>query len=272
MNVNAWLSYALGVLTDANIATARLDSLVLLEDCLQKDRAHLLAHPELELTRAQEKVLTGQILRRAAYEPLAYIRGKSEFYGRNFMIDHRVLEPRPESETIIDLLKAMKLPAKCVIADIGTGSGMLAITAKLELPATTVIAVDIDSDCLAVARENAKRYRVDIPMFEGNLLAPLAGLSKANAPFVILSNLPYVPDDFHINSAAMHEPKTAIFGGPDGLDHYRHLFEQTDSLDTKPSYILTESLPPQHPDLADIAAAYGYTQQAEDDFIQLFTA
>src|SRR4051812_18952492 len=98
------------MLRDAGIGTARLDAMVLLEDCLSKDRAHLLAHPELELTAEQEKLLDAQIKRRLAHEPLAYIRGKTEFYGRDFLINKYVLEPRPESETIIDLLK--KLPLK----------------------------------------------------------------------------------------------------------------------------------------------------------------
>jgi release factor glutamine methyltransferase len=165
----------------------------------------------------------------------------------------------------------MKVPKKCVIADIGTGSGALAITAALELPNVTVLAVDIDPNCLLVARKNANKYDVAVQFFEGNLLAPLANLPVPMLSNIILCNLPYVPDEFHINVAAMHEPKLAIFGGTDGLDYYRTLFDQINSLDTKPSYILTESLPSQHPALLSIAAQYGYKQQVEDDFIQLFT-
>ncbi len=267
MIVSAWLSGAQHTLSEAGISTAHLDCLVLLEDCLGKDRALILAHPELELTKAQEKLLDKQIQQRAEHLPLAYIRGKSEFYGRDFIIDQHVLEPRPESETIIDLLKAMKLPEQCVIADIGTGSGMLAVTTKLELPEVTVYAVDIDADCLVVARKNAKKHGVDIAFYKGDLLQPL----KSKKIDILICNLPYVPDDFHINTAAMHEPKIAIFGGADGLGYYRTLFTQTNSLSTKPSYILTESLPPQHRALIELARAHGYKQQAEDDFIQLFT-
>jgi release factor glutamine methyltransferase len=267
MTIQHWLTASQTRLVATGIPTARLDCLVLLEDCVQKDRAQLLAHPELILTPEQEKVLQNQLQRRIAHEPLAYIRGKSEFYGRDFIIDHRVLVPRPESETIIELLKALTLPDKCVIADLGTGSGMLAITAKLELPDCVATAVDIDKNCLLVAQQNAQKHMVTIELLEGNLVLPLAGRTIN----VILANLPYVPDDFHINNAAMHEPALAIFGGPDGLDLYRTLFNQIDSLDTKPAYIITESLPTQHEGLAKIALQHNYYQDAEDDFIQLFT-
>lgn len=265
MKVNDWLEQAQQVLTATGISTARLDALVLLEDCLKRPRATLLAHTEIELTADQLKVLNGWLARRAKHVPLAYIRHKSEFYGREFYVDERVLEPRPESETIITLLKKLVRPEQTV-ADIGTGSGMLAITAKLELPSSQVFAVDIDQNCLEVARLNAQRYNVDISFKQGDLLSPLD--EKVD---ILLCNLPYVPDNFQINLAALHEPRVAIFGGPDGLDLYRKLFTQIDTLGLKPGYILAESLPPQHGELAAIASAYGYHQQIEDDFIQLFT-
>jgi release factor glutamine methyltransferase len=260
MIVSEWLSAAAQTLNAAGVTTARLDSLVLLEDCLQKERSHLLAHPETKLTNAQEKTLTTQLERRAQHEPLAYIRGTTEFYGRDFIIDHRVLEPRPESETIIELLKGLKLPVKPQIVDVGTGSGMLAITAKLELPQAVVTAVDIDPNCLAVGVQNAQKHQLDITFLEQDLYDGPAD--------ILLCNLPYVPDNFQINQAAMHEPRLAIFGGSDGLDLYRKLFSQ---LKHKPTYILTESLPPQHETLAAIATEYGYTLAKTDDFIQLFT-
>jgi release factor glutamine methyltransferase len=87
---------------------------------------------------------------------------------------------------------------------------------------------------------------------------------------VILANLPYVPDKWKINEAAMAEPKIAIFGGPDGLDIYRKLFTQLKRFTWKPKYLLTESLPPQHPKLAEIAAQFGFKLLSSDDFIQVF--
>src|SRR4051812_18199612 len=110
MTTQEWLRSAEDLLGAAEVNTARLDALVLLEDCLGRGRALLLAHPETELTDEQSVVLDGQLQRRARHEPLAYIRGRTEFYGREFYVDSRVLEPRPESETIIELLKGLMLP------------------------------------------------------------------------------------------------------------------------------------------------------------------
>jgi release factor glutamine methyltransferase len=268
MTIHEWLRLSQETLRAAEITTARLDALVLLEDCLHTDRAQLLAHPEQELRGEQLGVLDAQIKRRTLHEPLAYIRGKTEFYGRDFYVDHGVLEPRPESESIITLLKQLHLPGKPIIADIGTGSGMLAITAKLELPDAQVYAIDIDQGCLAVAKQNAKTYDTPIEFLEGNLTEPLK--SKQVAAHALLCNLPYVPDSFQINPAAMREPRLAIFGGPDGLDLYRAMFTQIDKFKEKPRYILAESMPPQHPELSALAHDHGYSLQAEEDFIQLF--
>jgi len=266
MKVEAWLFKATKTLEKAGIGTARLDSLVLLEDATGKERGWLLAHQASRLDETLLKKLNTQIKKRATHEPLAYIRGKTEFYGRNFGIDHRVLEPRPESETMIELLKSLHLPAKPIIVDLGTGSGAIAITAQLELPASKLIATDIDAACLAVAKQNAKKYALSLDFIEGDLLEPLAE-RKLTA---ILANLPYVPDHFQINPAAMREPRIAIFGGPDGLELYRKLFVQLKKFTPKPKFVLTEALPPQHETLAKLATGAGYHLEKTDDFIQVF--
>lgn len=268
MTVDEYLNAAVRRLADAGVETARLDALVLLEDTLNLNRAHLLAHPDTLLTAQQASILNEQIERRAGHVPLAYIRGKTEFYGRAFMVNKHVLEPRPESEMMIDLLKYLPGSDHMTIADIGTGSGALAITAKLDLPGTEVIAIDIDGDCLAVAKRNANKLKADVTFLQGNLLEPLK--TSTVKPNALLCNLPYVPRDFRINLAATHEPKLAIFGGKDGLDVYRELFAQTQQLEIQPRYILTESLPPQHAELREIAAEYGYILQKNEDFIQVF--
>lgn len=257
------------VLVQAGIGTARLDCLVLMEDVLQADRAQLLAHTERELTPSQDSKLQELIKRRATHEPLAYLRHKTEFYGREFYIDHRVLEPRPESETMVDMLKGLTLPSGSAIADIGTGSGALAITAKLELPGITAIGIDIDPGCLKVASRNAHRLGAAVRFVQGDLLEPLRAIDRQ--PIALLCNLPYVPDSFRINPAAMREPRLAIFGGPDGLDLYRKLFLQVPALLLMPKFILTEAMPPQHGELTRLASAANYTLTGTNDFIQLFT-
>lgn len=268
MKIDKWLAQAQQKLEATGIGTSRLDTLVLLEDCLGKDRAHLLAHPEIELTTEQQNILSAQIKRRVLHEPLAYIRGKTEFYGRGFIVDKNVLEPRPETETMIELLKKLPLGPDVTIIDIGTGSGALAITAKLELGVKRAVGIDIDKHCLEVARQNAKRLNADVVWLHGDLLKPLSGSQPSD--FVLLCNLPYVPENFHINTAATHEPSLAIFGGPDGLDPYRNLFAQLGGFIQKPRYVLTEALPPQHGQLSEIAEAHGFTLGTTEDFIQVF--
>lgn len=280
MNVDQWLTQATARLNEAGIGTARLDSLILLEDIACQDRAWLLAHPEFVLAGAQLKKLENVLSRRAGHEPLAYIRGRTEFYGREFLLTKDVLEPRPESETMIDLLKALPVlasggsavpssPAKnsqsALIADIGTGSGALGITAQLELPNTHVALLEVDPKAAKIAQINVDKFTLSISITVGDLLA------KTDAPYdVLLCNLPYVPDSFHINQAAMREPKLAIFGGADGLDVYRKLFKQLKKRPQRPLYILCESLPPQHTKLTSIAEEAGYNQTQEEDFIQVF--
>ncbi len=269
MRVAEWLESSAEVLSVNGVATARLDCLVMLEDITGKDRSWLLAHPEFEISRPQQKILSEQIKRRSTHEPLAYIRGKTEFYGREFIVSPDTLEPRPESETMIEMLKNLTLADKTCIVDVGTGSGALAITAKLELSKTFVFATDISKPALKIAKQNAQKHQVDVSFFQGNLLSPLPS-ALSPQPLVLICNLPYVPDGHTINQAAMQEPSIAIFGGPDGLDLYRQMFEQAVNLPQKPKWILTESLPPQHPLLMQIAKDKGYVQSAEDDFIQVW--
>ena len=266
--ISAALAEATKQLRTAEIATARLDALVLLEDIVGMDRAQLLAYPDHEITTTQNEQLTSLIERRAIHEPLAYIRQKTEFYGRDFFVDHRVLEPRPESETIIDLLKKYRVFTPTTVIDVGTGSGALAITAKLELPEMNVLALDIDTKCLEVTSHNIGQYGVKINLYESDLLAdlPVAVLDRA----ILLCNLPYVPDGSPINEAAKYEPSKAIFGGSDGLDVYRRLFLQIEHLLRKPSYILTESLPDSHQTLQMIAEQTGFVLSETHDFVQVF--
>jgi release factor glutamine methyltransferase len=267
MNVESWLKQAARRLTAAGIGTARLDCLILLEDVTGHDRAWLLAHPEHQVGISDIDKLNNHVIQRMKHLPLAYIRGRSEFYGRSFYVDTRVLEPRPETEVIIELLLALPLPDRPVIVDVGTGSGALAITAKLELSAARVYATDIDLDCLAVARRNASALAASVDWLEADLLDSV-GLPQTLD--VVITNLPYVPDNFQINLAASHEPRLAIFGGPDGLDLYRQLAAQLAASPAKPTHLLAESLPPQHPALAGIMSSAGYTERQARDFIQVF--
>lgn len=273
MTIGDYLQFAAKELDGADISTGRLDALVLLEDTLGKDRAWLLAHSEAEISARQLKELKNLLNRRARHEPLAYVRGRTEFYGRDFVITPAVLEPRPESETMIELLKLLvqegSLPTgesqEIHLADVGTGSGALGITAALELPTVRAELLDIDKKALETAQINVDKFTLKLPVRHSDLLD---GSRQDND--VLLCNLPYVPDHYQINLAAAHEPQIAIFGGQDGLDLYRRLFGQLKSLPSKPLFILCESLPLQHKDLAALATANAYELYLTDDFIQVF--
>ena len=277
MTAGQFLKTGTAKLRRAGIGSARLDVLILLEDALHKDRAWLLANPDAPLQGATLKRLERKIERRARHVPLAYIRGHSEFYGRSFKVNRFVLEPRPESETMIDLLKQIygnrkseigNRVANCElrIADVGTGNGAIGITAALEVPDSTVDLYDISAGALAVAKHNTHLHELHLHARKMNLL------SRPLRPYdVILANLPYVPDRWHINEEALAEPKIAIFGGPDGLDVYRKLFHQLARFTWQPKYILTESLPPQHTALQKIAELHGFKLKTAQDFIQVFS-
>lgn len=274
MTIKTWLQTAETVLSTVGIGTARLDALVLLEDVLAIDRALLLAEPDKIITRSIIAKLEKLLKLRAEHVPLAYVRGRTEFYGRQFIVSPAVLEPRPETETMIDLLIKLVESQKnglprtkdLHIADIGTGCGAIGITAALELPGSQVDLLEIDAEARKIAQMNVDKLTPAIPVIESNLMA-----SAPHEYQILLCNLPYVPDDYHINRAASHEPKLAIFGGQDGLDVYRQLFLQIDKRVIKPLYVLTEALPPQHTVLENIAADTGYSLVQSQDFIQVYT-
>ncbi len=276
MNLNEWLRSAQSDLKDAGIATARLDSVLLAEYVTKKDRAWLLANQGTILTTSELRRLNNLLRRRQDHIPLAYLLGKIEFYGREFILNYSVLVPRPETETMIDLLKEVarkttsgdqlsKTRQILRIGDIGTGCGAIGITAAMEVPNSQVTLSDIDTKALKLAKINVDKFTLNISIIKSDLLNSVKGAFD-----ILLCNLPYVPDNFSINLAATREPKHAIFGGPDGLDLYRRLFSQLARRPNKVLYILTEALPPQHNELAKIANQNGYKLELSDDFIQVF--
>lgn len=273
MTTEQWLDLAQKKLYTAGVETARLDALVLLEDVIGLDRAHLLAHPDTNISTAQMTQLQKLLSLRATHAPLAYVRGKTEFYGRSFLITPAVLEPRPESETMIDMLKALVAdgsvtkvgPGPLMIADVGTGSGALGITAALEVQNSQVELLDIDKNAAQVAKLNVDKFTLNARVLLGDLLA------AANQEYdFLLCNLPYVPDHHRINQAASHEPKLAIFGGLDGLDLYRKLFTQIGKRSKRPLFLLLESFPSQHRGLQRYARSVGYKLLKTDGFIQAY--
>ncbi|UOE55354.1 peptide chain release factor N(5)-glutamine methyltransferase [Bacillus sp. CMF12] len=168
----------------------------------------------------------------AAGQPVQYIIGSEEFYGRTFQVNEDVLIPRPETEELVynALQKINKLFGSLnglEMADIGTGSGAIAVTMKLEKPELNVTATDIYGPTLELAEKNAEQNGAEIDFFQGDLLQPL--ISKGKKFDIILSNPPYIPErdiEWMSDIVTKHEPHRALFAGEDGLDLYKRFMEE----------------------------------------------
>jgi release factor glutamine methyltransferase len=202
--------------------TARRDAELLLLHVTGLTRAELLTYPDRELTAGQENGYREAIARRARHEPLQYITGVQEFYGRPFAVTPAVLIPRPETEHLVEAVLALR-PAPRRILDIGTGSGILAITLALEVPNASLTATDISSDALAVAQQNALALGAAdrIRLRESDLFA---SVRKGDRFDCIVSNPPYVATTEVLEPQVRdYEPVTALYAGLDGLRIYRRL-------------------------------------------------
>lgn len=275
MPLAEWLFRAMQKLAEAGVDSPRRDAFVLVEDILEKERAWVNAHGEHELNAQQIQKLNQLIERRIKREPLAYIRSRSWFYGRFFNVTPDVMIPRPESESFINLLKNILYDTTqgrtLSIIDVGTGSGCLGITAKLEFPEVEVVAIDLSETALKIARQNTKKHSVSIKFLHGSLLEPLPATNYYLPTTILLANLPYVPAGLITSPEITHEPAEALFSGADGLDHYRKFWQQVASLPSKPQYILTESLENQHMQMTKFAQASDYKPQKTELLVQLFT-
>lgn len=269
MTINDWLKQNTAKLKNSGVDSARLDCLLLVEDELEKSREWVLSHNETELTLEQSDKLNKNVQQRAEHQPLAYIVSSKEFYGRNFFVTPDVLIPRPESEYIIDLLKKIlnQVQDDTSILDVGTGSGCLAITAKLELPSVNVIATDISDSALRVAGQNAKNLKADVAFIKSDLLSSIPDLQSS----IFLANLPYVPDGLITSEEITKEPALALYSGKDGLNHYTNFWSQVSNLEHKPKHIITESLENQHEQMKVLAKTVGYNLSQTETLIQLFS-
>lgn len=210
-------------------SSPRLDATLLLESVTGIGRPSLFAHPERALTAEQERQLRALVARRAASEPIAYILGAREFYGRPFKADARALIPRPETEMLVDLgldfLKHARVGS--VSVDVGTGSGAIAVTLAAET-GRAVAALDVSPAALSLARENARALgqETHVHLVRGNLLSPLRGPLD-----LVLANLPYIPDDRVVpRDVGSYEPALALFGGPCGTTLIRALLAEAVAL------------------------------------------
>ncbi len=199
---------------------ARLEIRVLLGHALGVTRAWLIAHEHDDLPAALLEKYQALLARRLAGEPVAYLLGEKEFFGRSFHVTPDVLVPRPETELLVELALA-KLPAgkPARILDLGTGSGCIAISLALERPDCGITAVEQSAAALAVARQNAVHLGAKLGFYQGNWYGALpVGTEKFD---LIVSNPPYVAENDPHLAALAHEPARALASGPDGLADIR---------------------------------------------------
>jgi len=217
------------VLIAAGVSEARMETSLLMAHVLSCGRTFLIAHANEILTPGQLQAFQSFVLRRAAGEPLQYVTGHQEFFKLDFEVTPDVLIPRPETELIVEVaLEFLNGKTSPYFADIGTGSGCIAVSLLYELPNARAIAVDVSPSALEVARRNAERHRVSdrLRLIESDGFAAIG----ANESFdLIVSNPPYVSDEEieTLQREVRREPARALAGGKDGFAVIRRLLKET---------------------------------------------
>ena len=245
MDTRAALREAMGTLRAAQVPSHTLAAELLLMHVLGRDRAWIYTHPEEAVEPRALAEFFSLVARRAASEPTQYLTGKQEFWGLEFEVTPAVLIPRPETEQVVEVAlerlgsRGIKInmatgapTPRLRIADVGTGSGCLAVALAHELPHAEVFALDISSAALAIAKRNAARHRVSdrVHFLQSDLLRAL----RTERSFdVVVSNPPYLARDEAGDlpkEVRQHEPDAALFGGPTGVEIYARLIEQAAGL------------------------------------------
>lgn len=260
-------------LQQAGVESASQDARILLKEILGVTREQLLADTRLSLTSAQNKEYDAIIARRAARQPVAQLIGRREFWSLTFAVTPDTLDPRPDSETIIEAILA-RTPDRAAplrLLDIGTGTGCLLLSLLSELPSATGTAVDVCPKALEVAKGNAESLR--LTQRASFVLSPWA--KDIEGPFdIIVSNPPYIPTAAIAALApevALHEPLLALDGGPDGLDAYRAIIAQLPRLLAPRGFAAFEIGIGQSRELQTLAEQHGLTVIGTKDDLSCIT-
>jgi len=246
------LDSAVVALRAAGVETPRLDAEVLLAHALGVDRARLVIEPDRPVEGPAVRTFQDAVRRRGVgREPVAYITGVRGFRRLDLHVDARVLIPRPETEALVEA--ALELPAGARVADVGTGSGAVALALKDERPDLDVVATDTSADALAVARANAARLGLEVAFVQGDLLD---GAGDVDA---VVSNPPYVADRAPLPpEIARHEPAVALYAGPEGLHVIRRLAEQAGASTAR--FVALEVGLGQAADVAEVLRGAGFAR------------
>jgi release factor glutamine methyltransferase len=243
------------------LSLPRLDAQMLLLHALGRalnDRAWLLMNSDGPLSVDTYQTFNQFVQRRLATEPVAYITGQKEFFGLTLQVDPRVLDPRADTETLVEwALSCLADAPTPQVVDLGTGSGAIALALKHSRPDAQVHAVDASADALQVAQANATRLGLTVQFHVGSWLSPFKGDTHFDA---IVSNPPYIPsDDAHL-AALTHEPLSALASGTDGLDDLRAIVQQAPRHLKPGGWLLLEHGHDQAHAVQDLLSNAGFTQ------------
>ena len=243
----------------ASPATAALDADLLLAFAADTTKEDVLAHPERSLSESASTRLSLLVGRRSKGEPVAYLRGWKEFYGLRFAVDPRVLIPRPETETLVEEARRVIAGRASTVVDVGTGSGAIACSLAANEPAARIIATDVSSDALAVAKANARSLGLAerIEFRKGDLLAPVRERVD-----VVCANLPYLREDALAklegdSTSLAFEPRSAVVAGADGLEVVRRAASDLPRVLAPGGAALFECDPPQAGAIAELMRGLG---------------
>ncbi len=269
MTITEWLRDATNELADAMLPSPRLDAEIILAHTLRKPRTHLHAHSDEDLSPRNEDIANARIDLRLDRVPVAYIIGHKEFYSRRFQVNPNVLIPRPESEQLIGMLKQL-LPATAALpgltpkrlVDIGTGSGCLGITIKLEFPELDVSLTDTSRHALTVAKKNVSLLDADIETFVSDLLS-----DYPYSPDIVVANLPYVDKSWdYLSPELRNEPDEALYADDGGLAIIKRCIEQVASRSKPGCLLLLEADTRQLDDIVSYAHKYKFKEQLRDEY------
>lgn len=271
--ISDWLSRATTTLSAIGIPSARLDAEIILAHTIHRPRTYLHAHSDDLLDPRNQEVANARLNLRVDRVPIAYIIGHKEFYGRRFKVTTATLIPRPETEVMIDYLRDLLPKNRPLIAqsalktiDIGTGSGCVGITAKLEFPELSVTLSDVSTHALKVARDNAIHHKAEVEIIKSNLLS-----DYPFTPSVILANLPYVDTSWDVSPETASEPDLALYANQEGLQLINQLLAQAGTRLARGGFALLEADTRQHEAIIKTAKNHGLQLIGTRDLIVALT-
>ncbi len=267
VTIGQWLRESVAILKGVGIESARLDAEIILAHTIRKPRTYVHAHDDEVLDQRTLEIATARLDLRLDFTPVAYIIGHKEFYGRRFKVSTATLIPRPETEAMIDMVKASinqtsLLPRRQKLVDIGTGSGCIGITLKLELPELDVTLTDLSNHALNIAKQNAKALNANVEIHQSDLLR------QYGFPIdIICANLPYVGRDWEVSRDTHSEPDMALYATDDGLALIKLLIIQSTQLLTPGGSMYLEADPRQHDAIISFAKHHQLTHNETRGFI-----